>query len=98
MKRLRASEQGDSGASGLAPGAPGAAADPTTPGGAPAPPAGGSTNVAASIKAALSEKAPDTQTATIPALSLPTAARQEDQPQTRCNGDVPQMLPQRKGD
>lgn len=95
MKRLRASEQGDSGASGLTPAAPGAAADPTTPGVAPAPPAGG-TSVAASIKAALSEKAPDTQTATISALSLPTAARQEDQ--TRCNGDVPQMLPQRKGD
>lgn len=86
MKRLRASEQGDSGASGLAPGAPGAAADPTTPGSTPAPPA------------ALSEKAPDKQTATISALSLPTPARQEDQPQTRCNGDVPQMLPQRKGD
>lgn len=98
MKRLRASEQGDSGASGLAAGAPGAAADPNAPSGAPAPPAGGSSNVAASLKAALSEKAPDTQTATISALSLPTAARQEEQPQTRCNGDVPQMLPQRKGD
>ncbi|KAI3369993.1 hypothetical protein L3Q82_024795 [Scortum barcoo] len=90
MKRLRASEQGDSGAAG-------AAADPNTPGGAPAPPAGSSDGVA-SIKAALSEKAPDTQTATISALSLPSAARQEEQPQARCNGDVPQMLPQRKGD
>ncbi len=95
MKRLRASEQGDSGASGLA---AGAAADPNTPGGAPAPPVGSSDGVAASIKAALSEKAPDTQTATISALSLPSAARQEEQPQARCNGDVPQMLPQRKGD
>ncbi|XP_029288247.1 caM kinase-like vesicle-associated protein [Cottoperca gobio] len=95
MKRLRASEQGDSGASGLA---AGAAADSNTPSGAPAPPAGSSDSVAASLKAALSEKAPDTQTATISALSLPTAARQEEQPQARCNGDVPQMLPQKKGD
>lgn len=87
MKRLRASEQGDSGASGLG---AGAAADPNTPGGAPA----SSDGVAASIKAALSEKAPDTQTAAISALSLPSAARQEEQPQARCNGDVPQ----RKGD
>uniref|UniRef100_A0A671XEF9 CaM kinase-like vesicle-associated protein n=1 Tax=Sparus aurata TaxID=8175 RepID=A0A671XEF9_SPAAU len=96
MKRLRASEQGDSGA------AAGAAADPNAPGSAPAPAAGGGGGMAASIKAALSEKAPDTQTATISALSLPSAARQEEQPQARCNGDVPQMLPQmlpqRKGD
>ena len=92
MKRLRASEQGDSGA------AAGAAADPNAPGGAPAPAAGGGGGMAASIKAALSEKAPDTQTATISALSLPSAARQEEQSQARCNGDVPQMLPQRKGD
>ncbi|XP_059186131.1 caM kinase-like vesicle-associated protein [Centropristis striata] len=95
MKRLRASEQGDSGASGVA---AGGAADPNTPSGAPAPPAGGSDGVAATIKAALSEKAPDTQTASIPPLSLPSAARQEEQPQARCNGDAPQMLPQRKGD
>lgn len=91
MKRLRASEQGDSAASG-------APADPNTPSGAPAPPAGGSEGVAASIKAALSEKAPDTQTAAISALPLPAAARQEEQPQARCNGDVPQMLPQTKAD
>ncbi|XP_069000990.1 caM kinase-like vesicle-associated protein [Embiotoca jacksoni] len=95
MKRLRASEQGDAGAAG-------AAADPNTPGAAPdsdpAPVAGSS--FAASIKAALSEKAPDTQTATVSALPLPSAARQEEQQQQqeRCNGDVPQMLPQRKGD
>lgn len=95
MKRLRASEQGDSGASGLA---TGAAADPSAPSGAPAPPAGGGDSVDASIEVALSEKAPDTQTATISALSLPSAARQEEQPQARCNGDVLQMLPQRKGD
>ncbi|KAG7244685.1 hypothetical protein INR49_029704 [Caranx melampygus] len=88
MKRLRASEQGDSGASG-------AAADPNTPGGAPAAPAGSGESVAASLKAALSEKAPDTQTATI---TLPTAARQDEQPQARCNGDIPQMLPQRKAE
>lgn len=97
MKRLRASEQGDSGASGLAAGAPGPAADPNTPSNAPAAPAGGS-NAAATIKDALSEKAPDTQTATISALAVPTAARQEEQPQARCNGDIPQMLPQRKAD
>ncbi|XP_044205330.1 caM kinase-like vesicle-associated protein isoform X2 [Thunnus albacares] len=95
MKRLRASEQGDSGASGLA---TGAAADPNAPSGAPAPPAGGGDSVDASIEVALSEKALDTQTATISALSLPSAARQEEQPQARCNGDVLQMLPQRKGD
>ncbi|XP_049894057.1 caM kinase-like vesicle-associated protein isoform X2 [Epinephelus moara] len=91
MKRLRASEQGDSGAAG-------AAADPNTPGGAPAPPAGSGDGLAASLKAVLSEKAPDTQTAAISAPSQPSAARQEEQPQARCNGEVPQMLPQRKGD
>ncbi|KAF1391786.1 hypothetical protein PFLUV_G00045700 [Perca fluviatilis] len=90
MKRLRGSEQGDCGASGLA---AGAAADPNTPSGAPAPPGGSSASVAA-----LSEKASDTQTAPISALSMPSAARQEEQPQARCNGDVPQMLPERKGD
>ncbi|KAM7402242.1 hypothetical protein PAMP_017500 [Pampus punctatissimus] len=95
MKRLRASEQGDSGASGLA---AGDAAEPNTPSNAPAPPAGSSDSVAASIKAALCEKAPDTQTATISALPLPSAARQERQPQARCNGDVLQMFPQQKGD
>ncbi|XP_056293722.1 caM kinase-like vesicle-associated protein [Pseudoliparis swirei] len=82
MKRLRASEHGDSEAPGLA----AEAAD--TPGGAPAPPA--------SIQAP-SEKVPDTQTA-ISALSLPSAARPEEQPPARCNGDVPQMLPQGKGE
>lgn len=97
MKRLRASEQGDSGASGLAAGALGPAADTNTPSNAPVAPAGGS-NVACAIKDPLSEKAPDTQTATISALALPTAARQEEQPQARCNGDVPRMLPQRKAD
>lgn len=96
MKRLRASDQADSGASTLA---AGAAADPNTPSDGPAPPAGSGDSVAASIKAALSDKAPDTQTATMSALSLPCATRQEvPQPQARCNGDVPQMLPQRKGD
>lgn len=91
MKRLRASDQGDSGASA-------AAADPNTPGGAPVPPAGSSDGAAVGMKAVLSEKAPDTQTASIPALSPPSAAQQEEQPQARCNGDVPQMLPQRKVD
>lgn len=95
MKRLRASEQGDSGASGLA---AGAGADPNTPSGAPAPPAGSGDGVAASIKAALSEKAADTQTTTISAPPLPASARQEEQSLSRCNGDVLQMLPQRKGD
>ncbi|CAJ1050604.1 caM kinase-like vesicle-associated protein [Xyrichtys novacula] len=96
MKRLRASEQGDSAAAG-------AAADPNTPAGAAAPPPGGSGSFAAalkaaSLKAALSEKAPDTQTATNPAPPQPVPARQEEQPQARCNGDVPQMLPQSQGD
>ncbi|XP_029947221.1 caM kinase-like vesicle-associated protein [Salarias fasciatus] len=94
MKRLRASEQGDGA---------GAAADPNAPGAAPgtaaAPPAlGGGGGLAACLKAGLSEKAPDTQTAAPSAPSLPAAARQEEQQQAPCNGDVPQMLPQRKED
>lgn len=89
MKRLRASEQGEAGAAGLA-----AGADPNAPGVVAAPLAGGSDSVAASLKAGLSEKAPDTQTAAVSALSLPSAARQEEQQQARCNGDVPE----RKGD
>ncbi|AWP02674.1 putative RNA-binding protein 6-like isoform 3 [Scophthalmus maximus] len=80
MKRLRASEQGESGASGLA---AGAAADPNAPGGAPALPVGNSDTVDASIKAALREKAPDTQTATVSTLGQPSAAGQDEQPQTR---------------
>lgn len=92
MKRLRASEQGESGASGAA----GAAADSNTAGGSPVPPAGGSSILAPSIKAPLSEKSPDAQTTT-PTLSQPTAARPEEQPQAPCNGDVPQMLPEGKG-
>lgn len=91
MKRLRASEPADSGAA--------AAADPNTPGGAPAPaPGGKSEGFAASIKAALSEKAPDTQTPNPPTLTLPSAAQPEEQPQSRCNGDVPQVMPEREGD
>ncbi|XP_034724717.1 caM kinase-like vesicle-associated protein [Etheostoma cragini] len=95
MKRLRGSEQGDSGASGLA---VGAAADSNKHSSAPAPPGGSSGGVAASLQAVPSEKASDTQTATISALSLPSAARQEEPPRAPCNGDVPQMLPQRKGE
>ncbi|XP_071751359.1 caM kinase-like vesicle-associated protein [Centroberyx gerrardi] len=93
MKRLRAPEQSDSGASGLA---AGASADPVSS--TPAPPAEGRDSVPASTKAAVSKQVPDTQTATIPALSLPSAARQQVEPQARCNGDPVQMLPQRKGD
>ncbi|KAL6112004.1 camkv [Pungitius sinensis] len=93
MKRLRASEPGDSGASGLA------AADPNPPSGGAAPPAAGGDGAAAGIKAALSEKLPDTQTTVTSALSLPSAAtRQEEQPPARCNRDAPQMLPPAKGD
>lgn len=92
MKRLRASEQGDTGASGLAAGATGGPSDPNMPGGS---------LLAASIKTALSDKAAEAQTSTIPSLPRPPAARpeeqQQQQQQTRCNGDVPQMLPQRKG-
>lgn len=75
MKRLRASE-GESGAS------PGAVADPNAP--APLPGAGGAggLSMAASIKAALSEKPTDTQTVSRP---------DEQQPQTRCNGDAVQI-------
>lgn len=78
MKRLRASE-GESGAS------PGSVADPN----APAAPTGagvGGLSMAASIKAALSEKSSDTQT-----VSMFTARPDEQQPQTRCNGDAVQM-------
>lgn len=91
MKRLRTSDQGDSAAAGLA---AGVTADPSTP----APPAGSSDSVAAGIKAALKGNAPDAQTATTAALPLPSAARQDEQQQTRCNGDAPQMMSQRKED
>lgn len=56
MKRLRASEQGDSA---------GAAADPSTPSGVPAPP-GGSGDAAA---ASMMQTAPDAQTTTLSAAS-----------------------------
>ncbi|XP_061584515.1 caM kinase-like vesicle-associated protein [Cololabis saira] len=95
MKRLRASEQGDAAAAGLPAGVTG---DPSTPSGAPAPPAGSGDSVAAGLKAAFKGNAPDTQTATISALPLPNAARQDEQQQGRCNGDAPQMMPQGKGD
>lgn len=97
MKRLRASEQGDTGASGLAAGATGGPADPNMPGGTVAGPAGGGSLLAASIKTALSEKATDAQITSVPSLPQPPAAQPEQQQQARCNGDVPQMLPQRKG-
>lgn len=84
MKRLRAPEQAESGAAG-------ATADPNAPSSGPAP-------LGDSIKAALKEKAPETQTATISAPSLPSTAQQDEQQQARCNGDASQMLPQRKGD
>ncbi|XP_034022233.1 caM kinase-like vesicle-associated protein [Thalassophryne amazonica] len=89
MKRLRASEQSDSAASGVA---AGASADSSTPSSAPAPPSGSSQSVPAN-----SEKVSDTQTANNPSLTLPSAAREE-QPQPRCNGNVLQMLQQRKED
>lgn len=81
MKRLRASE-GESGAS------TGAVADPNAPTPTPATGAGaGGLSMAASIKAALSEKSSDTQTVSM------FAARpdEQQQPQTRCNGDAVQM-------
>ncbi|CAL1609437.1 unnamed protein product [Knipowitschia caucasica] len=81
MKRLRASE-GESGASS------GAVSDPN----APTPPTGagaGGLSMAASIKAALSEKPSDTET--------PSARQDEQPPQTRCNGDAVQHM-QKKED
>uniref|UniRef100_A0A8C6UA20 CaM kinase-like vesicle-associated protein n=1 Tax=Neogobius melanostomus TaxID=47308 RepID=A0A8C6UA20_9GOBI len=80
MKRLRASE-GESGAS------PGAVADPNAPTPTPLTGAGaGGLSMAASIKAALSEKSSDTQTVSV------FAARPDEQPsQTGCNGDAVQM-------
>lgn len=92
MKRLRAPDQGDAAGASA-----GAAADPNTPSGAPAPPAGGGISMAASLKAALKEKPSDTQTAAVSAPSVPAAGQQvEQQQQARCNGDAPQMLPQGK--
>lgn len=97
MKRLRASEQGDTGGSGLAAGATGGPADSNMPSGTVAGPAGGSSLLAASIKTALSEKAVGAQTTSVPLLPQPPAAQPGEQQQARCNGDVPQMLHQRKG-
>lgn len=81
MKRLRASE-GESGAS------PGSVVDPNAP--TPPPGAGagaGGLSLAASIKAAaLSEKSSDTQT-----VSASAPRSDEQQPQTRCNGDAVQI-------
>lgn len=88
MKRLRGPDQGDSGAAGAA---GGATADAGAPGVAPAPPAGMSDGAAACIKAALKAKTPDPQPAAAAAPAQPDE-------QTRCNGDAPQMLPQRKED
>uniref|UniRef100_A0AAQ4PRZ0 CaM kinase-like vesicle-associated a n=1 Tax=Gasterosteus aculeatus aculeatus TaxID=481459 RepID=A0AAQ4PRZ0_GASAC len=94
MKRLRASEPGDSGASGVA------AADPNAPSAGAAPPAGGgaAVGVAASMTAALGEKPSGTQTTVTSALCLPSAAGQEERPPARRNRDDPQMLPPGKGD
>ncbi|XP_061688222.1 caM kinase-like vesicle-associated protein [Syngnathoides biaculeatus] len=78
MKRLRASEQGESGASGSDVGAPGAAVAP----------AGGGLGLAANLKAALRANASDTQTPAAPADPQPSTARAEDKSDQRCNGDV----------
>uniref|UniRef100_A0A3Q2X8Q2 CaM kinase-like vesicle-associated protein n=1 Tax=Hippocampus comes TaxID=109280 RepID=A0A3Q2X8Q2_HIPCM len=81
MKRLRASEQGDSGASGTDAGAPsGTAAAPVA--------AGGGLGLAASLKAALSANAPDTQTSATPTEPQLSTATAEEKPEERCNGDV----------
>lgn len=73
----------EQGDAGVPAGAPGAAADPG----------------AAIIKAAaLSENPANSQTAIVSAIPVPGTARQEDPPQPRCNGDVPQMLSQRKAE
>ncbi|XP_053723935.1 caM kinase-like vesicle-associated protein [Synchiropus splendidus] len=84
MKRLRASEQGAAGATGLT------TEDPSKPAGTAAAP--GSISVALSVKSVLSEKAPDTQTDNASAAQM-NAARQGEN-----NGDALQMLPQRKAD
>lgn len=73
----------EQGDAGVAAGAAGAAADPS----------------AAILKAAaLSEDPTNSQTAAVSALPGPGTARQEDPQQPRCNGDVSQMLPQRKAE
>lgn len=81
MKRLRANEQGDSGASGTDGGAPsGTSAAPVA--------AGGGLGLAASLKAALSANAPDTQTPATPTEPQLSTATVEEKPEERCNGDV----------
>ncbi|XP_077582490.1 caM kinase-like vesicle-associated protein [Stigmatopora nigra] len=80
MKRLRASEPGDSGTSVAESGAP---AGPS----AAAPLAGGG-SFAASLKAALSANTPDSQTPTTPADPQPSTTRVEDKPEEPCNGDI----------
>ncbi|KAI4827483.1 hypothetical protein KUCAC02_030872 [Chaenocephalus aceratus] len=92
MKRLRASEPGDPGASGLV---EGAAAEPS---GAPAPAAGGSNLFAAASRQLSAKRLLRHRLATITAVSLPSAGRQEEQPQAPCNGDVTQVLPEKKED
>ncbi|KAM3878081.1 caM kinase-like vesicle-associated protein [Diretmus argenteus] len=99
MKRLRAPEQSDSGASSLAAGAssgpvPPSSKPPVPPSSQPAPPAGGPEGIAASTKASANQQVPDTQTPGIQTSSPPSAAQQEAEPQGRCNGDSLPVLDQ----
>uniref|UniRef100_A0A3P9JL24 CaM kinase-like vesicle-associated protein n=1 Tax=Oryzias latipes TaxID=8090 RepID=A0A3P9JL24_ORYLA len=96
MKRLRAPDQGECGAAAAAAG--GTTADAGAPAGASSPSAGTSDGATSCIKAVLKGKTTDPQPAAPAAPALPIAARPDEQQQTRCNGDAPQMLPQRKED
>lgn len=95
MKRLRAPEQSDSGASSPA---AGASAGRVTPNSTPVAPAGGAEGVPGRTKASVNPQAPDTQTAITRYPSQPNAAQQEPEPQARCNGDSLQAGQQTQGD
>uniref|UniRef100_A0A673YVD3 CaM kinase-like vesicle-associated protein n=1 Tax=Salmo trutta TaxID=8032 RepID=A0A673YVD3_SALTR len=92
MKRLRAPEQSDSGASSPV---PGATAGPVTPSNTPVPPAEGSEGTPASTEASLTLQVPNSQNApTIitpgsPSQLQPSPAPEEPEaePLERCNGD-----------
>uniref|UniRef100_A0A8C7I7Q7 CaM kinase like vesicle associated n=3 Tax=Oncorhynchus TaxID=8016 RepID=A0A8C7I7Q7_ONCKI len=92
MKRLRAPEQSDSGASSPV---PGATAGPVTPSNTPVPPADGSEGTPASTEASLtlqvpySQNAPTIITPGSPSQLQPSPAPEEPEaePLERCNGD-----------
>uniref|UniRef100_A0A8C5AS87 CaM kinase-like vesicle-associated a n=1 Tax=Gadus morhua TaxID=8049 RepID=A0A8C5AS87_GADMO len=86
MKRLRAPEQGESGASSPT---PGAAAGPLTSNSGPAPPTSAPGTASSSTEqASAKEQVPDTDTGVIQAPTV-TAARDEEEAGERRNGQTP---------